>query len=238
MKFTTPLISGHLIRRHKRFLADCELTDGTMVTAHCPNTGSMLGCAQPGSRVWLSYSDNPKRKYPLTWELVQVDKDTLVGINTARANYLVKDAIESEKIPALRGYARIRREVRFGQEGSRVDLVLEHHDDSYPCYIEIKNVTAAPTPGVAVFPDAVTTRGARHLRELSYMVENHARAVVFFCVQRADVREVRPADTIDPDYGRALRTALESGVEAMAWRARISSQGIELHDMLPVVCPQ
>nr|VFK39926.1 MAG: sugar fermentation stimulation protein A [Candidatus Kentron sp. SD]VFK45559.1 MAG: sugar fermentation stimulation protein A [Candidatus Kentron sp. SD]VFK79847.1 MAG: sugar fermentation stimulation protein A [Candidatus Kentron sp. SD] len=237
VKFIEPLIPGHLVRRYKRFLADCVLTDGTAITAHCPNTGAMLGCAEPGSRVWLSRSDNPKRKYPLTWEIVQVNGKTLVGINTNRANRLVIDAIESGKIPALRGYERLRREVRFGQEGSRVDILLEQADGGRPCYVEVKNVTAAVDKGIALFPDAITTRGARHLRELSRMVENGSRGVVFFCVQRADVEEVRPADAIDPDYGRALRMALANGVEAMAWRVRISEKGIELHDMLPVVCP-
>jgi len=237
MKFIDPLISGRLVRRYKRFLADCVLADGTVVTAHCANTGAMLGCAEPGSRVWLSHSDNLKRKYPLTWEIVEVNGETLVGINTARANGLVFEAIETRKIPALQGYDRIRREVRFGREGSRVDLLLERCDGACPCYIEVKNVTAALMEGIALFPDAVTTRGTRHLRELSYMVENGARAVVFFCVQRSDVREVRPADAIDPEYGLALRAALANGVEAMAWRARISSEGIRLACMLPVVCP-
>nr|VFJ92445.1 MAG: sugar fermentation stimulation protein A [Candidatus Kentron sp. LFY]VFK00707.1 MAG: sugar fermentation stimulation protein A [Candidatus Kentron sp. LFY] len=236
MEFIEPLISGRLVRRYKRFLADCVLSDGTSITAHCPNTGAMLGCTEPGSRVWLSRSGNPKRKYSFTLEIVQVDTGTLVGINTMRANRLVIDAIEAGKISALRGYQRIRREKRFGREGSRVDILLER-DGSYPCYVEIKNVTAALADGIAIFPDAVTIRGARHLRELSYMVENRSRGVVFFCVQRSDVREVRPADAIDPDYGRALRAALANGVEPMAWRARISSKGIELHDMLPVVCP-
>nr|VFK52648.1 MAG: sugar fermentation stimulation protein A [Candidatus Kentron sp. TUN]VFK52975.1 MAG: sugar fermentation stimulation protein A [Candidatus Kentron sp. TUN]VFK53517.1 MAG: sugar fermentation stimulation protein A [Candidatus Kentron sp. TUN] len=236
MKFSSPLILGHLVRRYKRFLADCILADGTMITAHCPNTGAMLGCAEPGSRVWLSRSHNPKRKYSLTWEIVEVNSEIRVGINTNRANHLVQEAIVTGKIPALRGYERIRREVRFGQEGSRVDLLLER-DGSCPCYIEVKNVTAAPSNGIAIFPDAVTVRGTRHLRELSYIVENHARGVIFFCVQRPDIHEVRPADTIDPDYGKALRAALANGVEAMAWRTRIDDEEIELTCMLPVVCP-
>nr|VFK18348.1 MAG: sugar fermentation stimulation protein A [Candidatus Kentron sp. LPFa] len=236
MQFSEPLLSGHLIRRYKRFLADCVLADGAVVTAHCPNTGAMSGCMAPGSQVWLSRSDNPKRKYPLTWEIARVGANTLVGINTARANPLVVEAIESGRIPALRGYERIRREVRFGREGSRVDILLER-DGSRPCYVEVKNVTAALPEGIALFPDAVTARGTRHLRELAYMVEKGARCVVFFCVQRSDVQEVRPADDIDPAYGQALRAALAQGVESMAWRARVSDKGIRLHDMLPVVCP-
>nr|VFK37772.1 MAG: sugar fermentation stimulation protein A [Candidatus Kentron sp. TC] len=236
MQFTERLLSGRLIRRYKRFLADCVLADGSVVTAHCPNTGAMLGCMEPGARVWLSRSDNPRRKYQLTWEIVRVNANTLVGINTARANPLVSEAIEAGGIPALRGYDRIRREARFGREGSRVDILLER-DGACPCYVEVKNVTAAVSEGIALFPDAVTTRGARHLRELAHMVEKGSRCVIFFCVQRSDVREVRPADDIDPEYGRTLRAALAHGVESMAWRARISDKGIELRDMLPVVCP-
>nr|VFJ56816.1 MAG: sugar fermentation stimulation protein A [Candidatus Kentron sp. FW] len=237
MEFPSPLISGHLVRRYKRFLADCILADGTPITAHCPNTGAMLGCAEPGARVWLSRAENPKRKYKFTWEIVETNPETLVGINTARANHLVIEAILADKIPALQGYRRIQREVRFGREGSRVDILLEARDGALPCYIEVKSVTAARPDGIAIFPDAVTTRGARHLRELSYMVENRSRGVVFFCVQRSDVHEVHPADAIDPDYGQALRAALANGVESMAWRVGISNQGIELTDALPVVCP-
>nr|VFJ71695.1 MAG: sugar fermentation stimulation protein A [Candidatus Kentron sp. FM]VFJ73019.1 MAG: sugar fermentation stimulation protein A [Candidatus Kentron sp. FM]VFK19592.1 MAG: sugar fermentation stimulation protein A [Candidatus Kentron sp. FM] len=235
MKFPEPLIAGRLVRRYKRFLADCILTDGSAVTAHCPNTGAMLGCAQPGSRVWLSRSNNPKRKFPLTWEIVEPEPGTLIGINTARANALVREAIEAGTIPALEGYTALRREVRFGREGSRVDFLLEDSNGSAPCYLEVKNVTASLENGVGIFPDAVTVRGTRHLRELSHVVANHGRGVVFFCVQRPDVHEVRAADAIDPVYGETLRQALAQGVEAMAWRTRISTEGIELRDPLPVV---
>ncbi|VFN06863.1 MAG: sugar fermentation stimulation protein A, partial [Candidatus Kentron sp. G] len=235
MKFPEPLIAGRLVRRYKRFLADCILTDGSAVTAHCPNTGAMLGCAQPGSRVWLSRSNNPKRKFPLTWEIVEPSPGTLAGINTARANALVREAIEAGKIPALQGYTDLRREVRFGREGSRVDFLLEGSDGLAPCYLEVKSVTASLGNGVGIFPDAVTVRGARHLRELSRVVENHGRGIVFFCVQRPDVHEVRAADAIDPIYGETLREALAKGVEAMAWRARISTEGMELRDPLPVI---
>ncbi len=233
MKFPEPLIPGRLQRRYKRFLADCVLADGTVVTAHCPNTGSMLGCMTPGLRVRLSRSDNPARKYPLTWEMVEVGPGNLVGINTARANALVFEALSAGRVPALRGYDRIRREVRFGREKSRVDLLLEGAGRRR-CYVEVKNVTAAVEAGVALFPDAVTARGARHLRELAHVVEEGARAVLFFCVQRADVGEVRPADAIDPDYGRALRAAMAKGVEVMASRAVISSEEIVLNAPLPV----
>lgn len=251
MKFPSPLIPAHLVRRYKRFLADCLLEDelpspstGALsgdprqpVTVHCPNTGSMLGCKEPGARIWLSRSGNPKRKYPFTWEMIEAAPGTLVGINTARANALVREAIESGKIPALAGYENIRGEVRFGREGSRVDFLLDGSEAACPCHVEVKNVTAAVEAGVALFPDAVTVRGTRHLRELIHVVKNNGRGVVFFCVQRMDVHEVRPADAIDPDYGRTLREALSCGVEAMAWRAGINTEGIELQEPLPVICP-
>jgi sugar fermentation stimulation protein A len=162
--FSEPLIAGTLVRRYKRFLADVVLEDGTALTAHCPNTGSMLGCQTPGSRVWLSLSDNPKRKYAHTWELVELDGGALVGINTGRSNALVREAIESGLMGELGGYDEIRPEVRYGDENSRVDFLLTGTNGA--CYVEVKNVTAAVREGIALFPDAVSTRAARHLREL------------------------------------------------------------------------
>jgi sugar fermentation stimulation protein A len=237
MKFDRPLAEGILKRRYKRFLADVDLTDGGGVTAHCPNTGSMMGCAEPGSTVWLSRSSKPGRKYPYTWELVQVGERVAVGINTGLSNHLVREALESGVIAELDGYARIRREVRFGEENSRVDLLLDGHGKRPRCYLEVKNVTAAVNGGVALFPDAVSVRGSRHLRELIRVVESGARAALCFCVQRGDVGEVRPADDIDPDYGRVLRQAIDSGVEVLAYRARVSPREIRLHQRVPVVCP-
>jgi len=233
MQFETPLIEGRLIRRYKRFLADVELNSGEQITAHTPNTGSMLGCAEPGSRVWLSRSDNAKRKYPLSWEIVEANGDTLVGINTALPSQLVREAIETRVIGELQGYARIRAEVPFGVENSRVDLLLE--SDGARCYVEIKNVTAIDG-GAAIFPDAVTRRGAKHLRELMAVAADGHRAVIFYCVQRGDATEVRPADAIDPDYGQALRAARAAGVEAIAYRAAVTPPGIVLEASLPVVC--
>lgn len=238
MNFDEPLIPARLCRRYKRFLADVVMADGTVVTAHCPNTGSMLGCVQPGARVWLSRSSNPRRKYPLTWELVEVDACTLVGINTARSNALVKEAIEAGGIAALRGYHRVRREVRLDSAASRIDFVLEAETSRrHRCYVEVKNVTAAVTNGIAMFPDAVTTRGTRHLRELAKAATQGDRAVIFFCVQRRDVEEVRPADAIDPEYGRALRRAVRHGVEPIAYRSRVTTSSIVLEAPVPVVCP-
>lgn len=235
MQFPSSLIEGRLLKRYQRFLADIQLSDGSTVTAHCPNTGSMLGCKEPGSRVWLSQAANPKRKLPYTWEIVEALPDVLVGVNTGLSNRLVEEAISNGAIAELAGYSRIRREVRFGAENSRVDLLLE--GDGPDCYVEVKNVTAAVENRVAIFPDAVSDRGAKHLRELAAMAETGHRAVLCFCVQRCDVDEVRPADAIDPVYGRTLREALSRGMEAIAYRAEVRPEGIELRHPLPVVCP-
>lgn len=236
MRFPVPLLTGRLRKRYKRFLADVVLDDGRALTAHCPNTGSMLGCHEPGSRVWLSESDSPKRKYPHTWELVELDGGVLVGINTGRANALVREAIRSGLIGELGGYDEIRAEVRYGNENSRIDFLLTGNDGS--CYVEVKNVTAAVDEGVAVFPDAVSTRGTKHLRELMDVASHEgSRAVLCYCVQRSDVREVRPADGIDPDYGRTLREALAAGVEVIAYRAKLDTQGVVLAERIPVHCP-
>jgi sugar fermentation stimulation protein A len=236
MRFESPLICGTLVRRYQRFLADVQLPDGRVVTAHCPNTGSMLGCKEPGSPVWISQADNPARKLAFTWELVQALPDVLVGINTARSNRLVREAIETGVIRELQGYDQVRAEVRFGIENSRIDLLLEETGRP-PCYVEVKNVTAAVGEKVALFPDAVSARGAKHLRELMAMVEQGKRAVLVFCVQRDDVTQVRPADEIDPLYGRTLRAALEAGVEVLAYGARVDPGGIELVVPLTVFCP-
>ncbi len=236
VRIPVPLLGARLVKRYKRFLADVTLDDGTALTAHCPNTGSMLGCQTPGSRVWLSRSDNPKRKYAHTWELVELDDGALVGINTGRSNALVREAIESAVIGELAGYDEIRPEVRYGNENSRVDFLLT--GDRGACYLEVKNVTAAVEKGIALFPDAVSVRGTRHLRELIATLGGAGRrAVLCFCVQRPDVREVRPADDIDPDYGRTLRVALGAGVEVIAYRAKLSPEAVVLAERIPVVCP-
>ena len=235
MMFTTSLIEGVLIKRYKRFLADVSLPDGTVVTAHTPNTGSMRGCAEPGSRVWLRDSGNPKRTYPLSWELVETPFGALVGINTGLSNQLVREAIECESIKELRGFKDIRTEVRYGVEQSRIDLLLENGSERR-CYVEVKNVTMVES-GIALFPDAVSTRGSRHLRELMAVVAAGHRAVIFFCVQREDATQVRPADHIDPEYGQTLRLAVARGVEPLAYAATVSLKGITLKLSLPVICP-
>ncbi len=235
MQYDGKLLQGTLIRRYKRFLADVQLPDGTRVTAHTPNTGSMAGCCDPGSRVWLRDSGNPARKYPLSWELVEAAPGVLVGINTALANRLVREAVEGMVITELKGYRTVRPEVRYGRENSRIDLLLQ--GEAVPdCYVEVKNVTLVEE-GTAYFPDAVSVRATRHLRELQHIVNGGGRAVIFFCVQRKDADAVQPADKIDPDYGEMLRRALAGGVEALAYRAQVSPARIELRDRLPVICP-
>ena len=242
MIFRGKLVPGRLIRRYKRFLADVQLADG-VVTAACPNTGSLLGCCEPGSRVWLSESDSATRKYRHTWEIVEVGK-VMVGINTGLPNAIVAEAIGAGAIAELTGYANVRREVAFGEERSRIDLVLEHPAKE-PCYVEVKNVTSIGAcvgssrkpGGVAFFPDCVSTRGAKHLRELMRLKAAGLRPVQLYCVQRGDVREVRPADGIDPDYGRTLREAVAAGVEVLAYRAKVTPTEIALEERIPVVCP-
>jgi sugar fermentation stimulation protein A len=234
MKFARKLVEGRLIRRYKRFLADIQLP-GEVITAACPNTGSLMGCADAGSRVWLSESDSLTRKYRHTWEIVEVG-EVMIGINTSRPNALVAEAIGAGAIAELAGYASLRREVAFGEERSRVDLLLEDPHRK-PCYVEVKNVTAAASGGVALFPDCVSERGAKHLRELMRLKAAGLRPVQLYCVQRGDVREVRPADGIDPQYGRTLREALAAGVEVMAYRAKVTATEIRLEERIPVVCP-
>jgi len=225
-----PLVAGILIRRYKRFLADVELENGDVVTVHCPNSGSMKGCAIPGSRVFLSRSPNLKRKYPLGWELVEVD-GFWAGINTGLPNHLVHEAITDGTVSELQGYETIRPEVPYG-EHSRIDLLLEGR--SGRCFVEVKNVTLVEG-NRALFPDAVTTRGQKHLNELMRVVREGDRGVIFFTVQRGDGNSVSPADLIDPEYGRLLRLALANGVEALAYRALVTPEEITLTERLPVI---
>jgi sugar fermentation stimulation protein A len=231
MRFQPPLTTGTLIRRYQRFLADVALVDGTVVTAHCPNSGSMKGCAVPGSPVLLSLQDSPKRKLRYTWELVQVN-GFWVGINTQHPNRLVREAIEAGEIVELRGYDSVRGEVPYGHERSRIDLLLS--GERGLCYVEVKNVTLREGDR-ALFPDAVTERGQKHLRELQQMVAEGHRGVIFFLVQRDDTSSVSPADAIDPAYGRLLREVVANGVEALAYRATVTPTGITVTAPLPVI---
>ena len=234
MRFEAPLIRGTLVRRYKRFLADVALDDGTKTTVHCPNTGSMMGCCTPGATVWLLPASNPARKYPLGWELVEVEPAVLVGINTGRSNALVAEALERGMIPELAAYGSVRREVKVPGTRSRIDFLLSGHPQDPGCYLEVKNVTAAVSGDNAFFPDAVSTRAARHVEELAALVSSGHRSALCFCVQRADVNRVLPADGIDPAYGKALRRAVSAGVEVYALRARVGTAGVRLEERIPV----
>lgn len=234
MKFEYPLLKGTLIKRYKRFLADIE-TDNGVITIHCPNTGSMKGCAEPGSKVWYWDSQNPKRKYPHTWEYVENQQGHLIGINTNRANHLVKEAIVNGVLPNLE-YDNISSEVSYGAEKSRIDILLEQGSDK--TWIEVKNVTLLevdPSSGSqGYFPDAITSRGSKHLRELMAQVELGDRAVLIFCVQHTGIETVRPAAHIDPIYSETLKQAADAGVEIIAAKALINEQEIKIIDQLPV----
>ena len=236
MRFESALEEGKLLKRYKRFLADIRTPGGEVLTVHCPNTGSMKHCQEPGSRVWYSASANRNRKYPHTWHIVESAGKYLVGINTSLANRLVLEAIESGVIAQLTGYGSMRAEVPYGQR-SRIDLLLEGHASHPPqCYVEIKNVTLGMGQGLGLFPDAVTSRGQKHLRELMGVRQEGARALLLFCVQHEGIDRVAPADTIDPEYGRLLRLAQEEGVEILAYAARfdLSAAEVSLQKQLPV----
>jgi len=225
------LTTGTLLRRYQRFLADVRLDGGETVIAHCANTGSMLGLNQPGSRVWLSRSDNPKRKLAWTWELVEPTPGVLCGIHTGRANALVLEALEAGMLPELAGYREVRREAPLGTN-SRSDLRLDYGDAV--CHVEVKSVTAAGLDGIGWFPDAVSVRAVKHLRELSGCVARGERAAVVFCVQRPDVMAVRPAEHIDPAFASALVQAADRGVELYALGASVNPEVIALERRLLV----
>jgi sugar fermentation stimulation protein A len=236
MQFSSPLVRGRLIKRYKRFLADVELETGDVITASCANTGSMKGLVNPGATVWLSESDSPTRKYRHTWEMVEHDGGkgaTIVGINTGHPNRIVSEAVEAGRIAALKGYAALRREVKYGKN-SRIDILLEDPNKG-TCYVEIKNVHFLREPGLAEFPDSVTARGAKHLVELSDMVAEGHRAVMVFLIQRADAVRLTLARDIDPDYGAAFDKAVANGVEALAYRCNVTEEGIELVRKVPII---
>lgn len=239
MQLKQPLQQAILLKRYKRFLADIELENGERITIHCPNTGSMKNCQQAGSRVWYTDSKNPKRKYPCTWQIVEVDSSYLVGINTGLANKLVYEAIDEGRIEQLASYSKIRTEVAYGEQGSRIDILLDNpeQDGASACYVEVKNVSLGIGQGVGLFPDSVTTRGQKHLQELMYMAAQGHRAVLLFCVQHSGIQQISPADELDPEYGRLLRLAARSGVEVLAYGAKfdVDNSSIKIASQLPVI---
>ena len=219
-----PLLRGKLIKRYKRFLADVELDSGETVTAHCPNSGSMKGCATPGSQVWLSQNDNPKRKLKYTWELI-LAPDTMIGINTQVPNKLVKQSIENNLIDELSGYDRVKAEVKTSDH-TRLDLLLEK-DTGEKCYVEIKSCTLVEN-GIAMFPDAVTTRGQKHLDELAHLVSLGHRGIIFYLIQRMDALSFKPASMIDPIYAEKLKQAVSNGVEIVIRDTIIDTKSIKI----------
>lgn len=232
MNYPSPLEQAVLRRRYKRFLADVETPAGGVLTIHCPNTGSMRNCCEPGSRVWHTTSGNPQRKYPQTWQIVEVDRRHLVGINTAMANPLVEEAIGNDLVGPLAGHTGIQREAAY-DSGGRADFLVGLPGGD--CYVEVKNVSLAEA-GVGRFPDAVTERGQRHLRELMAVRRNGFRAMVIFCAAHDGVVEVRPADDIDPRFGELLREAASAGVELLAYGATYDLErgSVTLDRELPV----
>ena len=236
MKFPTPLIEGKLLKRYKRFLSDIELPNGEVVVAHCPNTGSMKRCQQDGARVWLSRSDNPKRKLAYTWELVEVDGKYLACINTGYPNKLVGEAISNGVVKELSGYTEQKAEVKYGEK-SRIDWLLTG-GDGRKCYVEVKSVTLLEEDGLGYFPDAVPDRGRKHLYELGKMVEEGHRAVMFFCVSHTGIDSVTPAAHIDKRYAQAFVEVVGKGVEVIAYQVAIDSQEMKVVCAVPVVMPE
>ncbi len=227
MQFPTPLIKGKLIRRYKRFLADVELVDGTVVTAHCTNSGSMKTCLEEGAPVYLTPVNDPKRKTKFTWEMIYINNGW-VGINTSIPNLLAYEAVRDGKIEKLKGYTTVKREVKFGD--SRFDIFAEN--ESEECFIEVKNVTMKDGD-YALFPDAVTTRGRKHLETLIKVKQQGMRAVMLYIIQRMDVNKFAPATGIDPEYAKALKKAYKAGVEIIPVQAEVSPEKIELVRELP-----
>jgi len=236
MRLPSPLVRGTLIQRYKRFLTDVRLDDGRLVTASCPNTGSMLGLITPGATVWLSESDSPTRKYRFTWELVEADLGhgpALVGINTGHPNKLVYEALEGKRIKPLAGYPSFRREVKYGRN-SRIDILMEGAKQGL-CYVEIKNVHLSRLHGLAEFPDCETERGVKHLAEMAEMVREGHRAVLIFLIQRSDAKRFALARDIAPRFAEAYDRATAAGVEALALRCKMSPEEIVVDKPVPMI---
>ncbi|MGB3243705.1 MAG: DNA/RNA nuclease SfsA [Sulfitobacter sp.] len=226
MRFQTDLVPARLIRRYKRFLADCTLEDGRTVTAHCANPGSMMGLAEPGMRIWLEPNDDPKRKLKFGWRLVDHENGHFTGVDTSVPNRALKAALLARQVEALCAYTLVRAEVKYG-ENSRIDFLLSG-DGLADCYVEVKSVTLNRTPGLAEFPDSVTIRGTKHLGELALMAREGYRAVLLYLVQRTDCTSVTMARDIDPIYAKAHADATAAGVETICIGTHITPQEITL----------
>lgn len=232
MQFSTPLIKGTLIKRYKRFLADVKLDDGTIVTAHCPNTGAMTGCAEPGYTAWLSRSTNPKRKLGYTWELAQNFAEDWIGINTHNANKLVAEALDNKSIEYLSSYDSWKAEVTSPNGNARFDFCL--YQDGVPRYLEVKSVTLLQD-GQGYFPDTQTARGTKHCEELAQLATQGHDCTLLFCVQHTGIKSLRPAAHIDPKYAQALTKAISQGVKVCAVCCVITQQNITINQSLPVI---
>ena len=233
MRFQTPLIPATLLRRYKRFLADCQLPDGREITAHCANPGSMMGLAQPGTRIWLEPNDDPRKKLQFGWRLVEHGDGHFTGVDTSLPNRALKAALQAGQIAPLRA-PNLQAEVPYGQN-SRVDYLLS--GDGPDTYLEVKSVTLSRQGGLAEFPDSVTARGLKHLHDLAAMAQAGHRAVLFFLVQRTDCTRVGLAADIDPNYAKGMVQALQAGVQVMAYDCAISPQAIDLRHPLPFLQP-
>ncbi|MBL6803697.1 MAG: DNA/RNA nuclease SfsA [Pseudomonadales bacterium] len=239
MIFEHPLQEAILLRRYKRFLADVRRPDGSEFTLHCPNTGAMTHCQGEGWRVWYTDSQNPKRKYACTWQLVEDADGCLIGINSALANTLVGEALDWNVIKELAGYSSHRREVTYGEHNSRIDFLLAqtNRDEILrECLVEVKSLTLKVQNGLGVFPDAATTRGQKHLQELTTEVKRGKRAVLLFCVQHTGIERVSVAREIDAEYARLLEAAVGEGVEVLAYGVAIdpAKNALSLAASLPV----
>ena len=231
MRFQTPLLPAVLIRRYKRFLADARLEDGTEITAHCANPGSMMGLAEPGSRIWLEPNDDPKKKLKYGWRLVDHENGHFTGVDTSVPNRALKAALMAHQLPELATYPMVRSEVKYGEK-SRIDFLLT--GDGLPdLYVEVKSVTLSRKTGLAEFPDSVTARGTKHLGELQQMVTEGHRAMMLYLVQRTDAQTVTLASDIDPTYAAAFAAARAAGVEVMAYGCQITPDAIEIGTRLP-----
>ena len=231
MNFDTTLYHGKLIKRYKRFLADVELESGEVITAHCPNPGSMLGLKEPGLLVWLSYHDDQKRKLKYTWQLTKIG-EYYVGINTQLPNRLAEEAIQAGVIPELDGYDHMKREVKYGTN-SKIDLLLSK-DSGERCYVEVKNVHLKRGE-LAEFPDSVTSRGTKHLLELQNEVEQGHRAVMLYVIQRDDSDVFSFAADIDPKYAQTARAVFNKGVEAYAYTCKVLPNGINIYRRVEII---
>jgi sugar fermentation stimulation protein A len=236
MIYPSPLIPARLLKRYKRFLADVELQDGDRLTVQCPNTGSMLGLSDTGTRIWLSEAQSAARKYRLTWELVETSGEpaTLVGINPLMPNRIVGRALAEGSLPELAGYAGVRREVRYGAN-SRIDFLLAGHASARDCHLEIKNVHLMREAGLAEFPDCTTARGAKHLGELATIAAAGGRAVMLFLIQRGDADRLSIADDLDPAYLAAFLAARRAGVEMLAYACTVGLEDIRPARPVPIL---